>query len=57
MRDTILDKIFGPVTGIAAPFLGVVTSMQNNVAWVLQIISLLIGIAVGAISLYRKLKR
>lgn len=48
------------VVGTASPTLGVITSFQEQIEWHLRIASLLVGLAVGALSLvaiWRKLKR
>ena len=36
--------------GIAAPMLGVVTSMMNDVEWVLRVVALIAGIVVSVLS-------
>lgn len=57
MKHVIFDKVFSPFAGTCAPLLGVLTSLQTELAWYLQIISLLVGISVGLISLCRSLKK
>lgn len=46
-------KIVDSVVGMAAPFLGVVTSLQEQFEYWLRVGSLLVGIAVGLVSFYR----
>ena len=53
---TPLERTIESIVGIAAPTLGFITSVQENVEYGLRIFSLLIGIVIGAISLYRLLK-
>jgi len=57
MKHVIFDKVFSPLAGTCAPLLGVLTSLQTELAWYLQIISLLVGTTVGLISLWRSIKR
>jgi hypothetical protein len=48
------------VVGIASPVLGVITSFQEQIEWHLRIASLLVGLAVGILSLVamaRKMRR
>ena len=48
------------IVGIASPALGLVTSFQEQVEWHLRIFSLLVGLAVGILSVVamaRKLRR
>ena len=48
------------VIGTASPVLGVVTSFQEQIEWHLRIASLVVGLAVGVLSLVamiRKLKK
>ena len=51
------ERAFDAVVGIAAPALGVITSLQEQVEYALRICSLLLGISVGAVALYRSLKK
>lgn len=54
---TPLTRTIESIIGVAAPTFGFITSIQENVEYGLRIFSLLIGIAIGAISLYRLLKK
>ena len=48
------------IVGIASPALGLVTSFQEQIEWHLRIGSLLVGIAVGILSvvaMVRKMRR
>lgn len=51
-----VERTVDSVVGIVAPLLGVLTSLQEQVEYALRVCSLLIGIAVGAVALYRALK-
>jgi hypothetical protein len=53
VNNRFIDNIVGPT----APILGVVTSFQENIEYGLRVASLVIGIAIGLIHLYRALKR
>ena len=53
----INTKIFDSLIGMAAPVLGLVTSMQEQFEYWLRVGSLVVGIAVGVASLYRLLKK
>lgn len=61
MRHPIdIDYVFKAIVGIATPILGVITSMQEQIEWGLRITSLIIGLAVGILSLVsmvRKMRR
>jgi hypothetical protein len=52
-----LDRAVDSIVGVAAPLLGVITSLQEQVEYALRITSLLVGIAVGGIALYRALRK
>lgn len=52
-----LERVLDYVVGVAAPALGVITSLQEQVEYALRVCSLLVGIAVGGIALYRSLKK
>jgi hypothetical protein len=43
--------------GTTASFLGLLTSMQEQLEYGLRIVSLLIGIAVGCVTLYRMFRK
>tara|TARA_R100001463_G_C3429419_1_gene211228 strand:+ start:256 stop:420 length:165 start_codon:yes stop_codon:yes gene_type:complete len=53
----INTKIFDTLIGMAAPVIGLVTSMQAQFEFWLRIGSLVVGIAVGIASLYRIIKK
>ena len=53
MNPRIIDSL----VGMAAPTLGLITSMQEQFEYWLRVGSLIIGITVGVASLYRLLKR
>ena len=61
MRAPIdLDYVSKAIVGIASPVVGVITSFQEQVEWHLRIASLVVGLAVGVMSLVsmaRKLRR
>jgi hypothetical protein len=52
-----MDKMFNAFFGTVAPIFGVITSLQDDVEWTLRIASLLIGIAVGFVSLIRLIRK
>ena len=54
------DYVFKAIVGTASPLLGVITSYQEQIEWHLRLASLLVGLAVGVLSLVsmvRKLRR
>jgi hypothetical protein len=52
MRHPIdIDYTFKAIVGIASPVLGVITSLQEQIEWTLRVASLLVGLAVGVMSL------
>tara|TARA_R110002020_G_scaffold60496_18_gene163868 strand:+ start:1117 stop:1281 length:165 start_codon:yes stop_codon:yes gene_type:complete len=53
----INTKIFDSLIGMAAPVIGLVTSMQEQFEYWLRVGSLVVGIAVGVASLYRIIKK
>ena len=61
MRQPIdLDYVCKAIVGIASPLVGVVTSLQEQIEWTLRVSSLVVGLAVGVMSLVsmaRKLRR
>jgi hypothetical protein len=61
MRHPIdIDYVSKAIIGIASPVIGVITSLQEQIEWTLRVASLLVGLAVGVMSLVsmaRKLRR
>ena len=61
MRQPIdIDYVSKAILGMASPLLGLVTSYQEQIEWHLRVASLLVGLAVGIMSLVgmvRKLRR
>jgi hypothetical protein len=61
MRQPIdIDYVCKAIVGIASPLVGVVTSLQEQIEWTLRVSSLVVGLAVGVMSLVsmaRKLRR
>ena len=61
MRQPIdIDYVSKAIVGMASPLLGLVTSYQEQIEWHLRVASLLVGLAVGILSLVsmiRKLRR
>jgi hypothetical protein len=55
--DTVLNRFFDPFIGFYALTFGLVTSLQEQVEYILRVASLLIGIIIGLVTLYRTLKR
>jgi|TARA_R100000664_G_C2740625_1_gene129177 hypothetical protein len=53
----INTRIFDSLIGMAAPVIGLITSMQEQFEYWLRVGSLIVGIAVGLASLYRILKK
>jgi len=54
------DAMVKGIVGTASPFLGVITSLQEQIEWHLRVASLVVGLLVGLlslISLARKLWR
>lgn len=45
------DVMVKGIVGTASPVLGVLTSLQEQIEWSLRIASLLVGLAVGVLSL------
>jgi len=55
-----IDYVSKAFIGMVSPILGIVTSYQEQIEWHLRIASLLVGLAVGIMSLVsmvRKLRR
>lgn len=52
-----MEKMINSFCGVAAPVLGVMTSLQGDIEWSLRAISLVVGIAVGCISLVRLVRK
>ncbi len=55
-----IEFLFRGIVGTASPVLGVITSFQEQIEWHLRIASLVVGLAVGIMSLVamiRKLRR
>lgn len=52
----MLDRFFNTFTGVTVPIAGVVASFQSGLEDAFRWASLLIGLAVGLISLYRALR-
>lgn len=58
MRHPIdIDYTFKAIVGIASPVLGVITSLQEQIEWTLRIASLLVGLAVGVMSLVAMVRK
>jgi len=51
------SKVFDSVVGMAAPMLGLITSMQEQFEYWLRVGSLVVGVSVGLLSFYRLLKK
>jgi hypothetical protein len=52
-----LDYISKAIVGIASPVVGVITSFQEQVEWHLRIASLVVGLAVGLMSLVAMVRK
>ncbi|HBE22299.1 MAG TPA: hypothetical protein DDW21_02340 [Verrucomicrobiales bacterium] len=58
MRQPIdLDYVSKAIVGIASPLVGVITSLQEQIEWHLRVASLLVGLAVGVMSLLAMAKK
>ena len=58
--DIDIDYVRNAIIGTASPVLGVITSYQEQIEWHLRLASLLVGLAVGIMSLVsmvRKVRR
>ena len=51
------SKVIDSLVGMAAPMLGLITSMQEQFEYWLRVGSLIVGISVGLVSLYRVIKK
>ena len=51
-----VSKMFDSVIGVAAPTLGLVTSMQEQLEYGLRVASLIVGLIVGLLAVYRHFK-
>jgi hypothetical protein len=52
-----LEHFTKTIVGVCAPALGVLTSFQQEIEWHLRIISLVIGIIVGLLSMWGLIKK
>jgi hypothetical protein len=58
MRQPIdIDYVCKAIVGIASPLVGVVTSLQEQIEWTLRVSSLVVGLAVGVMSLVSMAKK
>ena len=58
MRPPIdIDYTAKAIVGIASPVIGVLTSFQEQVEWHLRIASLVVGLAVGLMSLVSMIRK
>ncbi len=58
MRQPIdIDYVSKAIVGIASPVMGVLTSFQEQIEWHLRVSSLLVGLAVGILSLVSMAKK
>lgn len=51
------SKVVDSLVGMAAPVIGLITSMQEQFEYWLRVGSLIVGIAVGLASLYRIVRK
>jgi|TARA_A100001037_G_scaffold157414_1_gene141837 hypothetical protein len=51
------SKVLDSLVGMTAPMLGLITSMQEQFEYWLRVGSLIVGISVGLVSLYRVIKK
>lgn len=56
-HDQGLGRFIENVIGPTAPLLGVVTSFQEQLEWGMRMVSLIIGILIGLVHLYRVVRR
>lgn len=52
-----IEHVARAVVGIASPVMGVITSFQEQIEWHLRIVSLVVGLAVGLLSLAAMLRK
>ncbi len=57
LRHIDLDYLFKAIIGIASPVIGVITSFQEQIEWHLRIASLVVGLAVGVMSLVAMVRK
>jgi 4-amino-4-deoxy-L-arabinose transferase-like glycosyltransferase len=60
MRSPInidIDFVMKAFVGIASPMVGVITSYQEQLEWHLRVASLIVGLAVGVMSLVSMVKK
>lgn len=58
MRTAIdIDYASKAIVGIITPMVGVITSLQEQVEWHLRIASLIVGLAVGIMSLVAMVRK
>ena len=58
MRQPIdIDYVSKAIVGIASPVVGVVTSFQEQIEWHLRVSSLIVGLAVGVMSLVAMVRK
>ena len=55
--DLDIDYILKAIVGIASPVIGVITSLQEQIEWTLRMASLVVGLAVGIMSLIAMIKK
>jgi hypothetical protein len=57
MNDhTPVSRVLDSIVGISAPAMGVITSMQQQVEYNLRVASLIVGLVVGFLAVYRHFK-
>jgi uncharacterized membrane protein len=57
MRHIDLDYVSKAIVGIASPMVGLITSFQEQIEWHLRVASLLVGLAVGVMSLVAMVRK
>ena len=53
----MMDTFYRGLVGTLAPIAGFVTSLQEQIEWHLRIASLLVGLAVGVLSLIAMMRK